>query len=139
MEGGEWEALFGSCSLPRARISGLLGGWVMVIPEEEPSCFLLTLRTRGKPRISLVRRPETQSGFWKKELRKVPSAGWARPAPSPLPALPLCHPHSSSRHTSWTHPGAAVCLRSSGKAPCLCDHTSPLQKRSPPSTRCHEA
>lgn len=121
VEGGECEALLGSCSLPRARISGLLGGWAVVIPEEEASCFLLTLRTWGEPKISLVRRPATQPGFWKKEPRKVPSAGWARPAPSLFPALPLHPLQSRSGHISRTHPGAAVCLRwmSSGKAPCL--------------------
>ena len=98
----------------------------MVTPEEEASCFLLTLRTWGEPRISLVRRPETQPEFWKKEPRKVPSAGWARPAPSLFLALPLHPLQSRSRHISRTHPGAAICLRwmSSGKAPCLCDHVS---------------
>lgn len=45
--GGRWakcQALW-ELPLPRARISGLLGGWVVVTPEEEPSCFLLTLDT----------------------------------------------------------------------------------------------
>lgn len=61
----------------------VLGGGRLPL-EEKPSCFLLTLRTGATLGSGWV-----NVGLRKKELRKVPSAGWARLSSFPFPSPSL--------------------------------------------------
>lgn len=63
------------------------GEGLAVTPEEESSCFLMITRMGATLESDYLGWPVTQSGFKKKELRKVPSAGVGKTQALPLSPL----------------------------------------------------
>lgn len=93
--------------------------------EEEPSCFLMITRMGATLESDYLGWPVTQSGFRKKELRKVPSAGVGKTQALPLSPLlslnaPCCWLDSPHHTYSWTHPEVAVCLTLMSPGEVLC-------------------
>lgn len=75
MQGSPWEL-----------VSAQEKGWRSP-QEEEPSCFLMITRMGATLESDYLGWPVTQSGFRKKELRKVPSAGVGKTQALPLSPL----------------------------------------------------